>query len=223
MDIVIVSATEFETLPLIDYLKEHFKNKDNIRFFNNKLDIRLLVTGVGPVHTTFQLATYLSKIPCDLAINLGIAGAINTDLKIGEVVQVVSEQFGDIGVEEANGNFTDLFEMGLCEKNDLPYENGKLLSPYENPFLKQVNGLTVSKVHGTEESISKIKNKYNADIESMEGAAFVYCCKMHKVSHLQIRSISNFVEPRNKDNWDIPLAIDNLNRIAIEVVELLNQ
>jgi hypothetical protein len=35
--------------------------------------------------------------------------------------------------------------------------------------------------------------------------------------------VSNYVEPRNKNNWDIPLAIETLNKVAIEMLETLKQ
>ena len=37
----------------------------------------------------------------------------------------------------------------------------------------------------------------------MEGAAFFYVCLKEKVNFFQIRAISNFVEKRNKKNWEI--------------------
>lgn len=222
MKILIVSATEFEILPLLDYLKANFKQQEN-RFFSKEVDIHILITGVGTVHTTFALATFLAQQKVDVAINFGIAGALNTDLKIGDVLQVVNDRFADVGVEEANGSFTDLFEMDLLGWNEAPYINGKLYMPNtESQFLSTVSAITVNKVHGTAESIKKIKTKYQADTESMEGAAFFYCCLQHQINCLQIRSISNYVEPRNKDNWNISLAINNLNKVAINMIEELS-
>jgi len=55
-------------------------------------------------------------------------------------------------------------------------------------------------------------------VESMEGAAFFYACLMAEVPFLEIRSISNFVEPRNRDAWDLPLAIGNLNQVLAEIL-----
>ncbi len=52
----------------------------------------------------------------------------------------------------------------------------------------------------------------------MEGAAFFYACLMTQAPFLQIRAISNYVEPRNKDNWNIPLAIDRLNEVLAQMV-----
>lgn len=225
MNILIVSATTFEILPLLDYLKQHFKSKEGVRFFNNKIDIRVLVTGVGALHTSFHTATFLSKIQIDLAINLGIAGALDEQLQLGEVVQVTSDQMADVGVENADGSFSSIFDMELQESNEFPYQGGKI-SPITtpNPFLKTVEGITVNKVHGTAASIAKVKKKYpTAAIESMEGAAFAFSCQMNKVDYLQLRSISNYVEPRNKANWDIPLAIEALNKVAIELIETLHE
>ena len=224
MNILLVSATTFEILPLLDYLKANFKSKDGIRFFNKKIDIRVLVTGVGAVHTSFHTATFLSKIPTDLAINLGIAGALDNTLNIGDTIQVTADQMADIGVENADGSFTTIFEMELQAQDEKPYTNGKIMLSDESPsqFLQQVEAITVNKVHGTTESIAQIKKKYpHAAVESMEGAAFAFSCQMNQVNYLQIRSISNYVEPRNKANWNIPLAIENLNSVAIDLIKTL--
>jgi len=221
MNIVIVSATSFEILPLLEYLKKNFKNKDEVRFFNNKLDIHILETGVGSVHTTFALTQFFNQLSSiDLAINMGIAGAFDRKLPIGEVVQVKSDRFGDLGVEEKDGRFTDVFELGLVPKNTAPYTDGQIKVDTANDFLPAVAAITVNKVHGTAASIQKIEQKYQPTIESMEGAAFMYCCAQFGIKGMQIRSISNYVEPRNKANWDIPLAIDNLNKTVIEMLEV---
>ncbi|BDS10169.1 futalosine hydrolase [Aureispira anguillae] len=223
MKLLLVSATEFEIMPLLTYLNTNFKNKENRRFFSKEIDIHILVAGVGPIHTTFALATVLAQHQFDLVLNLGIAGAFNRALAIGQVLQVINDRFADVGVEEANGAFTDLFELQLVDWNEAPYINGKLYAPNtENKFLPQATAITVNKVHGSAESIQKIEAKYPADLESMEGAAVFYACLQHQIDCLQIRSISNYVEPRNKDNWDIPLAIDNLNKVAIELIETLS-
>ena len=83
----------------------------------------------------------------------------------------------------------------------------------EMRFLPTATGITVNKVHGCAESIAKIKKKYPADIETMEGAAFFYVCLMEKVPFLALRGISNHVEPRDRAAWDIPLAIERVNEV----------
>ncbi len=224
MNLLLVAATPFEIQPLKDFLDSSFETVSDFHFKKKDVEIQLLITGVGMTHTAFSLGHVLAKRNFHLAINAGIAGAFNRSLKIGEVVQVGSEQFGDMGAEEKEGGFTDLFEMGLWEKDLPPFQNGKLINngSSEYSFLPTCKGLTINKVHGSAASIKVIEEKYNADIESMEGAAFFLACKLSEVPFLEIRSISNYVEPRNRENWDLPLAINNLNKVLVEIIEIIS-
>jgi futalosine hydrolase len=189
-------------------------------FQKEELEVTMLVTGVGMTLTALNLGSLFAKQRFDLAINAGIAGAYSTsNLSIGEVVNVVSERFADLGVEEADGRFTDVHELGLLDANAAPFTNGELLNPSAGfDFLPKAKGLTVNKVHGYQPSIDAILGKYQADVESMETAAFFLACLMATQPFLAIRSISNFVETRNRDAWDLPLAIKNLNDVLIDMV-----
>ncbi len=221
--LLLVSATDFEILPLIDYLKNNFENKSSV-FLSDQLEIHLLISGVGMVPTTFALASFLASQDIDIAFNFGIAGAFNRAFKIGDVFQVSSDCFADMGVETAAGEFQDLFQLQLIDENEPPFVHKKLYSPASNAdFLPKASSLTVNKVSGTEKNIAGLEGQYPVDLETMEGAAFYYCCNMHQVEALQIRAVSNYVEPRNKNNWDIPLAIETLNKVAIEMLETLKQ
>lgn len=221
MKILIVSATPFEIAPLENYLKAGFECHEENCFKKEDFEIELLVTGVGIPFTVYALTKKLGLSQFNLVINVGIAGAFNRGLEIGDVVNVIAERFGDLGVEEQNGQLTDVMEMGLIDENNAPFLHGELIHPVatEITFLPKVKGLTVNKVHGKKESIEAIQQKYDADIESMEGAAFFMVCLLEKVHFFEIRSISNFVEPRNRDNWNLPLAIENLNITIIEIIE----
>ena len=55
----------------------------------------------------------------------------------------------------------------------------------------------------------------------MEGASVFKVCEELDVSCMQIRAISNNVEIRNKDNWDIDLAIRNLNSEVEKIIDTL--
>ena len=76
--------------------------------------------------------------------------------------------------------------------------------------LPKVKAITVNTVHGNSESIKKAVRKFNPDIESMEGAAFFMACDHEKIPYVQIRSISNYVEKRNKKKWKINVAVKNM-------------
>lgn len=215
MTILLVAATEFEILPMLRRLETR-----------SDLPVQALVTGVGLVATTWALTRALERQRPDLVLNAGIAGAYDRQLELGAVVHVVSEQFGDLGVEEADGALSDVFDLGLTARSAPPFINGRLENPGAalSGFLPNVHGLTVHKVHGTVRSIEAVRKKYpTAQVESMEGAAVFYACLLAGVPFLEIRAISNYVEPRNRAAWQIPLAIERLNEAVTDIVEVLTE
>ena len=221
MQLLVVAATELEIKPLLNFLEKEFdKGKFPFHFTKNNLEVHVLITGIGMVATAYHLGVYLSQHQFDLVINAGIAGSYTTSIPIGDVVVVNEEQFADFGVEEANGNFLSVFDLELVNSHSFPFQGKKLMNPNPQQFLdlQVVSGLTVQKVHGFAPSIEVAHKRYHADIETMEGAAFFFACLSQKVPFLAFRAISNFVEPRNRQNWDIPLAINNLNVHLIQVI-----
>jgi futalosine hydrolase len=78
-------------------------------------------------------------------------------------------------------------------------------------FMKPVEGITVNTVSGSYDTIQRMMKKFSPGIETMEGATFFYICLREKIPFLALRSISNRIEPRNKEKWDIQLAVNNLS------------
>ena len=219
MKILIVSATEKEILPLKNRLKFKTSTACVIKYSGIKdFSVDFLVTGIGSTLTSYALTKKLSVKKYDFIINAGIAGSFSDNLTIGEVVNVKEDEFADLAIEDKNDLFT-LFEKGFIEKNQSPFTNSKLHNPTTfNLHLKNVLGITVNTTHGNKNSIELFKNKFKADIETMEGAAFFYVCLNEGVKFTQIRAISNYVEERNNANWNIPLAINNLNEKLFEII-----
>jgi len=178
----------------------------------DKLDITFLVTGVGMVATAFALGRHLAINQYDLAINLGIAGSFDRSIPLGEVVEITEDSFAELGAED-DEDFITIEQLGFGES--------AFRSTYSLPEklnIKKATAITVNTVHGNEVSIKKLVNRIEAGLESMEGAAFFYACKQVNVPCVQIRAVSNYVEKRNRDNWQIGLAIKNLNTFALELV-----
>lgn len=216
-NILLVSATKSEVMPLL-------KNLDPLQIENNfyrfkKTDnqiVSLLIAGIGIPVFTYNLTKHLCKNHYDLAINCGIAGSYNPDFQIGSIVNVITDQFGDLGIENGD-NFLTIFEKNLVDKNYFPFIDGKLNASVIKHKHKSLfnnilcaNGITLNKVSGNEKTIINNLTKYGLCIETMEGAAFFIVCLSQNIKCLQIRAISNKVEPRNENNWNIGLAINNL-------------
>jgi futalosine hydrolase len=165
---------------------------------------KTLITGIGMLATAIAVTHELSKKKYDLVINAGIAGAFDRTLSLGEVVEVTEDVLSELGVED-----DEVFKT--FDEVDLEVNN-QIISPSSLSSLKSVRGITVNTVHGNEASIEKVFQKWKPQVESMEGAACMIACQKQNIPCIQIRAISNYVEKRNKAAWDIPLAIENLNK-----------
>lgn len=220
MKYLIVSATHLEIQPLLDHLKlknvmEGIVQKVSI----TKNEISILVTGVGMMTTAFHLGRALAKNTYDGVINVGIAGAFDGSLNLGEVVSVNRQQYGDLGVESPD-TFEDVFDIGLTKRESHPFKSGKIYNNKTNlnlnPSFKKVRAISVNKVSGKVDQIAQLEKKYNPQIEVMEGIAVHFACKQSVVQYEELRAISNYVEERNKANWNIPLAVKNVNAFILD-------
>ncbi|PLX23401.1 MAG: futalosine hydrolase [Marinilabiliales bacterium] len=224
MKILVVSATEKEILPI----KKHFRTKNTevcvMKYSVIKsLSVDFLITGIGGVLTTYALTRTLSEMKYDWVINAGIAGSFNNDLEIGETVWVRNDQLADVGIEDKDKFYT-MFEKGFGDQDEFPFKNGMLENTNTlNLNLKEASAITVNRTHGNKTSINLFRDKFKADIETMEGAAFFYVCLQEGVKFMQIRSISNYVKERDEANWNITLAIKNLNTKLLEIIDVISK
>lgn len=175
--------------------------------------------------TAYTLGVHLSQqtAPYGLAIQAGVGGALTHELRIGQIVQVTTEVLADLGAEDRDGTHLTLHEMGLPPGPPFDAE-GRLRPPLFNSGLKlaRVAGLTVNRTSGCAESITRLKRKWAGPrVESMEGAAFFYACMREEVPVLQLRAISNYVEPRDRSRWEMGKAIEGLNDVLRQVLNYL--
>ena len=216
MNLLIVAATDAEINPLIDF------------FQHSSLPARVsggvIISGVGMTSTTYELTKHLQTNKYDLVLQVGVAGSYVKSLAPGDVVFVTSDQFGDLGAEDHDA-YLDIFEMGLLDKNTPPYISGRLITPllpiHNKITLPKVSAFTINTVSGSERTIKTRYEKYHCDVESMEGAALHYVCLREKVPFAQVRSISNYVIPRDKSQWHMKEAIISLNKWLIDFINQL--
>jgi len=196
---------------------------ENIRYYNEfffrgfvgmKLT-DIIITGAGSPAATECLTRKIYFSHYDLVINAGICGSFRKEYDPGTVVCIDREIWGDLGAED-HKDFLDLFDLGILKKSEKNFTGIELVNTgnsYSRYFshLPIVKGITVSKAHGDAESIRKCMQKYDPDVESMEGAAVFQVCLSSGLNFQCLRSISNFVESRNKKAWDIGKATQNLS------------
>ncbi len=210
--VLIVTATEIESLV---FKRLASPSKD--------LTLEILITGVGTIATARSLSRYfaLNEHPV-LAINAGIAGSYNQNLVVGSAGIVKRDCFADFGVDD-HGEFIPAIKAGLVDDEN-PFDNEGWIE-CDNSYTRKLNsncsfitGITSDTVSGSEQRIEMIKNRFNPDIESMEGASFCYICVLERVPYVSLRAISNMVEERDRKKWHIPLALGTLREKAEDIL-----
>ena len=226
MKILIVSATFLEIEPLLaGFRYEGDVNQKLKKYSYKNHSIDVLIPGVGMTCTAYWMGKTLAHNQYDVALNLGLAGSFKDEIAIGEVVNINSDRFADMGAEDGEA-FLSLIDMDLLSDEDFPLNQGEI----ENTIildnealnkLRKAKAITVNKAHGLEDTIEKTMQLYQPDVESMEGGAFFYACLLEGITNAQIRAVSNKVEKRNKENWNIPLAVKNLMDRSLEIINTL--
>ncbi len=224
MHILIASATPFEVTPLLQWLDAHYASKVTNSYSLGNHHLQICITGVGMPLTALNLGHLFALHRPDIAIQAGVAGAFHDKWPLANVVEVVSERLGDLGATQADGSFITAHEMGLIEPNAPPFRDGVLYNDqsYGFSFLPKAHGLSVNNVTGTESALRQLRHKFpDVDVENMEGAAFFLACLIHQVPFISIRSLSNRVEARQRANWKLAEAINSLNEVLIQMIQVL--
>jgi futalosine hydrolase len=220
MKVVITSATTHEC-QLIKSRVNDLYTSGSTRF---KLSFH--TCGVGMLPACFAIQKMVYDLKPDLVIQAGISGTFTPELQLTQVVAIRNECIGDLGVEE-DGKLRDVFDLQLQNEDEFPFRHKKLENPWLPQFnlvqLREVPAVTINEITTRPERLQALQFKYGVAVESMEGAALHYVALLTNTPFIQIRAISNFVGERNKENWQMQEALENLGSIILQYIDKLYQ
>ncbi len=161
---------------------------------NNK-EVVLVEAGVGKVNAARVTQILIDNFDIEAIINVGVAGAANDELNMGDIVigQIIVQHDFDITAFGHPKGF--ISNVGQYVESD-----SKLLKKMESTIQKFANkdfkikvGIIASgDIFCTETKMKeKIRSKFFADAIEMEGAAIAQVCKLDNIPFIIIRSISD--------------------------------
>ena len=200
--LLLCSATEFEATLLRTHL-------------GDRSDIRIIVTGVGPVNAAHGLTMAIAEHRPDIIVACGIGGAYpSAGLEIGDVACANTEIYGDLGAQSPSG-FLDMRSMGFpVIHGDVPIFNEIPMHVF--PVSRRSRFVTVSTCTGTEVSAREIEGRTRGAVENMEGAAIAHVAHLHNIQVGEVRGISNIVTNRDKKSWRLQDAADAAQRAILD-------
>lgn len=194
--LAIMGAMEEEIEPLL----AHFKNVNVVEFANNKyyeanyngLDIVIAYSKIGKVFASLTATTMIEKFGCDTLLFSGVAGAINPELKIGDLIIADKLCQHDLDIT-AFGHPNGFVPGGsvFVETSDKLRDIAKEVAK-END-LKVIEGTIATGdqfVHSVERK-DFIESTFKADALEMEGASVAVICDALNVPFFVLRAISD--------------------------------
>jgi len=232
MIVGIIGAMEIET--------EKFKSRMSVKTVENyagmtyhrgalnEVEIVVVTCGIGKVNAAICAQILINIYKVNAVINTGVAGAINEDLKIGDIVISTDCVEHDIDITDFGHDF------GVIPSQETSYyvADEKLILAALEASKRQIKSHNVVKgrIVSGDQFVSKLSQKefieshFLAFATEMEGAAIAHACFLNKVPFVIIRAMSdeaNGAAPNSFEEFAKESA-DNSHGIVVDMLEHIN-
>lgn len=224
----IIFAIEEELNELLKFLKQEKEYKIfDLKFYEGIISNTrciLVKCGVGKVNAARATQILIDHIKIDYIFNIGVAGGISPNLKVGDIVigeRLVQHDFDITAFNHEKGYIP---EIGVYINSD------EYLYKLANNVLKDEQKMNVfsgviasGDIFCTEFNMSKnINKKFNALCVEMEGASIAQICYLSHIPFLIIRSISDTPNNNNTITYETFLQ-DSSKKVAEAMTNILKK
>jgi len=191
-----------------------------------------LITGVGPMETALRLTRFFcwNKQKIDAALNFGVGGAYlqpegKEQPKLLDICLAEQEVAGDLGIclsdrmqyldRSITGDLVFSLDPDLLAASRAILDAGGVVW-HSGIFV------TVNAASGTRRRGDMLQGRWQGLCENMEGVAVARVCQEFSVPCIELRAISNYVEDRKPENWQLQEAcLQAAQSAALIIKELL--
>ncbi|MBM3280107.1 MAG: futalosine hydrolase [Candidatus Handelsmanbacteria bacterium] len=239
IEILLLSATAFEQEQLAAQLaagvEQHVAGR---RWRQGQVagrQVLLVEGGIGAVNTAHALTCALQALQPGLVLQAGVGGAYpGAGLGIGDVALASAENYGDLGVRTPDGwQPAEVIGIPVLQQerpffNHFPVDPD-LLARAEAALRGGLKGVglchgpfvTVQECSGLASLGAERAARFSGVCENMEGAAAAHLCRLYQIPFIEVRGISNLVEDRRRESWNLPLACRRAQEAALRLIEEL--
>lgn len=189
----------------------------------NKTDVVVAVAGVGKVNAAVTAQTMILKYNVDALINIGVAGGLDSSLKIGDIVIadcVAEHDMDTTALGDEPGFITGLDRVYMdCDARLVD----TLRKCTDELGIHTVIGTIVSgdQFISTPEQRDKLINVFGGAAAEMEGASIGHVCTMNNVPFCVLRAISDGAN--DDSHMDFPVFCEMAAKNSIEIIKLMSE
>lgn len=206
--IITAMEEEFEAVEKLLTDKE-VKRIHNVDFYVGKIKDKkciLAKSGVGKVHAARLTQLMIDNFKLDFMINVGTAGAINPNLKIGDVLigrTVVQHDFDITAFNHSKGYITGVGNDVKCDSSLIEKLKQIINKMPEVSYNVKLGIVATGDIFCTEKYMKdKIRTKFDADVVDMECGAIAQVCYLEEMPFIVIRTVSDTPNGDNAKTFD---------------------
>ncbi len=212
----------------IEALKTHMQDVKTQKIFNidfyigkigNKECIATLC-GVGKVNSARTTQLLIDNFEIEYVINVGVAGGLNPDVKIGDVVigeKLVQHDFDISSFGHEKGELAGGLGKYMYSDKSL-VEKAKELSLKDDDVNAIVGTIATGDQFIVDKEVSQnIRKEFGADCVEMEGGSIAQVCYLDNVSFIVLRSISD--SPNNDNTIDYQTFVSSSSEVITNFLE----
>jgi MTA/SAH nucleosidase len=227
----IIGAMEEEITNLKSHMQvDEVQTIAGMSFFKGAVKGTKLVlvrSGIGKVNAGICTQILASVYGVDTVINTGIAGSLNADIDIGDIVVSTSLVQYDVDARNFGYKLGEIPRMNIVEFPADKYLIDKTQSVFDSLGLgiKLYKGMvaTGDKFVSEDSLKAEIISNFHAYCVEMEGAAIAQAAMLNNMACVVIRAISDKAD--NSANVDYrsfeAKAIENMSKISLALVDSL--
>lgn len=196
MKIAVMSAMVEELTPLLKKFenytcKEYANNKYYFAEYKN-FEIILAYSKIGKVNAAITASTLIHKYGAEKLLFSGVAGALNSELKIGDLIAATALAQHDLDITAFGHPFGYVPESKIyADSNKELLKIAQNVANSANIDLKTGIIATGDQFVCDDEKKEWIRNIFKADAVEMEGASVAFVCDSLNIPFFILRAISD--------------------------------
>ncbi len=205
--IAIMGAMPEEVAPIVaklDNLKETIYGANTYYEGSYKgQEVVVAYSKIGKVFATLTATMLIEKFGCDRLLFSGVAGAISSDLNIGDLIIADGLCQHDLDITAFGHPYGYVPEGEVCIPTDVNLRNiAKEVAASKGLTLKEGVIATGDQFVANAERKDWIGSTFNADALEMEGASVAVVCSALEVPFFILRAISDSADMDASFNFD---------------------
>ena len=208
--IAIIAAMQEE----VDVIEELMSNIEIMKIYNleilsgkiNEKEVLLVKCGVGKVNSARTTQILIDRFDIEYIINVGVAGSLNDELDIGDIVigkGLVQHDFDITAFGHEKGYINQYVGKYLESTTNLINKCEKIINEDFKEIKTKIGTIATGDIFCNSKDLKEeIAKEFKADCIEMEGAAIAQVCKLCNTPFIVIRSISDKANSSKEMEFD---------------------